>query len=230
MIKFFRNIRQQLLSQNRFSKYLLYAIGEIVLVVVGILIALSINNWNEDKKERQKETKSLVELKDNLKSNIDEFNKFMSIQNESIENISMIVKYKEANLNYHDSIRKYFRGIGFLEQINITSSSYETMKTNGLDLISSDALRLEIIELYDVHYNHFDRLIQNVGLALFSGHVLPIRNKYYLINERYESEEFLYFLKDRISWKKDAIEYCEVISQRTKELIKSLEEELDKTD
>jgi hypothetical protein len=47
MIKFFRKIRQQLLTENKFSKYLLYAIGEIVLVVIGILIALSINNWNQ---------------------------------------------------------------------------------------------------------------------------------------------------------------------------------------
>lgn len=47
MINFFRRIRQQLLTENRFSKYLLYAIGEILLVVFGILIALQINNWNE---------------------------------------------------------------------------------------------------------------------------------------------------------------------------------------
>jgi hypothetical protein len=52
MIKFFRNIRQNLLTENKFSKYLFYAIGEVVLVVIGILIALSINNWNEDKKTR----------------------------------------------------------------------------------------------------------------------------------------------------------------------------------
>lgn len=50
MIKFFRNIRQHLLSENTFSTYLLYAIGEIILVVIGILIALQINNWNEGRK------------------------------------------------------------------------------------------------------------------------------------------------------------------------------------
>ena len=50
MIKFFRKIRQQLLVENKFSKYLLYAIGEIILVVIGILIALQINNWNEVRK------------------------------------------------------------------------------------------------------------------------------------------------------------------------------------
>jgi len=51
MIKFFRKIRQQLLTENKFSKYLLYAIGEIVLVVIGILIALQIDNANEIKKQ-----------------------------------------------------------------------------------------------------------------------------------------------------------------------------------
>ncbi|MCB0645472.1 MAG: hypothetical protein KDC49_02345 [Saprospiraceae bacterium] len=50
MIKFFRKIRQKLVAENRLSKYLLYAIGEIVLVVIGILIALQINNWNEENK------------------------------------------------------------------------------------------------------------------------------------------------------------------------------------
>ena len=47
MIKFFRKIRQKMLTENKFSKYLIYAIGEIILVVIGILIALSINTWNE---------------------------------------------------------------------------------------------------------------------------------------------------------------------------------------
>jgi len=50
MIKFFRKIRQRLLNENKFSKYLIYAIGEIVPVVIGILIALQINNWNENRK------------------------------------------------------------------------------------------------------------------------------------------------------------------------------------
>ena len=51
MIKFFRKIRQQLLTENKFSKYMIYAIGEIILVVIGILIALGINNWNENRKK-----------------------------------------------------------------------------------------------------------------------------------------------------------------------------------
>ena len=59
MIKFFRKIRQNLLVENKFSKYLFYAIGEILLVVIGILIAVNINNWNEHK-QSQNEFKSIL--------------------------------------------------------------------------------------------------------------------------------------------------------------------------
>ena len=55
MIKFFRKIRQNLLSENKFSKYLIYAVGEIVLVVIGILIALQINNWNQERIQKLEE-------------------------------------------------------------------------------------------------------------------------------------------------------------------------------
>ena len=63
MLKFYRKIRQELLSENHFSKYFLYALGEILLVVIGILIALQINNWNEQRKESRQEWVALNDLK-----------------------------------------------------------------------------------------------------------------------------------------------------------------------
>ena len=66
MIKFFNKIRKKLLSENKFSKYLIYAIGEIVLVVIGILIALQINNWNEHKKLKKEYISDLKAIKENL--------------------------------------------------------------------------------------------------------------------------------------------------------------------
>lgn len=62
MIKFFRNIRKSMIKENRSSKYLLYAIGEIILVVIGILIALQINNWNENQKDLKKEQQIIASL------------------------------------------------------------------------------------------------------------------------------------------------------------------------
>ncbi len=70
MIKFFRKIRQRLLTENKFSKYLIYAIGEIVLVVIGILIALQINNLNEQRKDKIKEQVILKHLKEDYQVNL----------------------------------------------------------------------------------------------------------------------------------------------------------------
>ena len=75
MIKFFRRIRQRLLSENKFTKYLIYAIGEIILVVIGILIALQINNLNDESK-----------LKRTLISDLKNTEKYIQVEIERLEN------------------------------------------------------------------------------------------------------------------------------------------------
>lgn len=71
MLHFFRRIRNRLLAQNRVQRYVLYATGEIVLVVIGILIALQINNWNEQQNQKQKLNSYLSALKGELEGNLD---------------------------------------------------------------------------------------------------------------------------------------------------------------
>ena len=70
MIKFFRKIRQNLLMENKTGKYLKYAIGEILLVIIGILIAVSINGWNEDRKLKNAEQSILKDLKEEMTLNL----------------------------------------------------------------------------------------------------------------------------------------------------------------
>ena len=70
MIKFFRKIRYDLIEKNKTGKYLKYAIGEIILVVIGILIALQINNWNESNNQSKKELALLVNLKNDINTDI----------------------------------------------------------------------------------------------------------------------------------------------------------------
>ena len=71
MIKFFRRIRQRLVVENKFSKYFLYAIGEIILVVIGILIALQINNWNEVQIGEMKATSILEAIRSDMVKDLD---------------------------------------------------------------------------------------------------------------------------------------------------------------
>ena len=80
MIKFFRKIRQNLLSEGKTANYLKYAIGEIILVVIGILIALQINNWNNERLNSTKEYTFLKELSKIIESDIDYFQKEDSIR------------------------------------------------------------------------------------------------------------------------------------------------------
>ena len=70
MIKFFRKIRQKLLSEDKFRKYLLYAIGEIILVVIGILIALQINNWNQNRLNKQLESQYYERLLEDVREHM----------------------------------------------------------------------------------------------------------------------------------------------------------------
>ena len=72
MIKLLRNIRQKTLIENKFGKYLTYAIGEIFLVVIGILIALSINNWNDNRKECLEENELLTQLQSEFTNNLEQ--------------------------------------------------------------------------------------------------------------------------------------------------------------
>src|SRR5210317_1070834 len=93
MIKFFRKIRQNLLSEGKTGKYFKYAIGEIVLVVIGILIALQINNWNELRKDNFKEQVILKRLEKEFSSNKEQLLDKIKIRNNLIENCGRLLVY-----------------------------------------------------------------------------------------------------------------------------------------
>jgi len=97
MIKFFRHIRQRLLLENKFGKYLTYAIGEIILVVIGILIALQINNWNEEKKENIALQHSLLIIKGNIKSDLVLLDSLKTLREKWIPN------YKKEQLTFFNN-------------------------------------------------------------------------------------------------------------------------------
>ena len=79
MLRFFRQIRQRLLTDNKFSKYLLYVVGEILLVVIGILIALQVDNWNQNWQDRALEQVYLERLQADLSGDMSGFLKLQNI-------------------------------------------------------------------------------------------------------------------------------------------------------
>lgn len=95
MIKFFRKIRQTMIQKNKVSKYLLYAIGEIILVVIGILIAVQVNTWNQAKKEQKEEQFYLAKLKESISFDTERFNTRIANIDSTITEILTIGKETE---------------------------------------------------------------------------------------------------------------------------------------
>lgn len=92
MINFFRRIRQQLLSQNKLSGYLLYALGEIVLVVIGILIALQINTWNENRKNDTLEADYYCRLLEDVEQDINQMQQLVKSAEERLKASNQAVR------------------------------------------------------------------------------------------------------------------------------------------
>ena len=165
MIKFFRKIRQKLLSENSFRKYLVYAIGEIVLVVIGILIALAINNYNENIKD-ERLGRNLLER----------------IHNDLVQDTILFKKTIEANNKIRKDITSLlstaFRGVENKEQVEGMSSifdkaldqvfsynktTFNSMIGSGtLGYIKNIELKEQVVELYNT-YEDVEELLASIN-------------------------------------------------------------------
>jgi hypothetical protein len=147
MIKFFRKIRKRLLTENKFSKYLLYAIGEIVLVVIGILIALSINNRNELRKTHIQDIEFLNNLKVELSIDISAFNDRKSSYQSINDNIKNTIKLFDGSVqslthDEHQEIVSALSQFEILTPINKNSSRNDLAIAQGtIDRIDKELNR-----------------------------------------------------------------------------------------
>ena len=163
MIKFFRKIRYDLMEKNKTGKYLKYAVGEIVLVVIGILIALSINNWNEDRKTANSEIEYLIRLRSDLANDTIYFHRRIKYANK------VIADHKKAFLIAHteiESSRDFFESFNNLEwsseSLSIRDITFNEMRNAGkLNIIRNDKVKTEILEFYrqvDLAVKHFEEI------------------------------------------------------------------------
>jgi hypothetical protein len=170
MIKFFRQIRQNLLSEGKTGKYLKYAIGEIILVVIGILIALQINNWNEEKKSAIQETLYLKRL---LAENKEDLITFMGTLEEIDKGIASIEGVVEAfKANSDDAVlilraRDYLKYGSIYPVFTSSTSTFEDLSSTGnLKVIRNSDLRDAIVKHYAKHKKTAERIQIAINWAL----------------------------------------------------------------
>ena len=178
MIKFFRNIRKSLIDDNNMGKYLKYAIGEILLVVLGILIALGINNWNEDNKSKKNERVLIQKLQEENNVNIE------SIEIDTLYRKELPEITNEFNLflkrtdleNHEDSIQDYlaeiFRSTSYsftqsnlINYINVHNSEFSELNRelstlqslqNDLQTVSEKGIDIKIKNLFETLQDDVD--------------------------------------------------------------------------
>tara|TARA_R110002033_G_C3870361_1_gene237157 strand:- start:1106 stop:1816 length:711 start_codon:yes stop_codon:yes gene_type:complete len=153
MIKFFRKIRQNLLIENKTGKYLKYAIGEIVLVMIGILLALQVSDWNQDRKDRISERKILNNINRDFVQNKVNFDSVKVINYKSLATVDSIITISAEGGLTLERYNEYNRRIKVITYNAYSSTVDAVINSNLLELIQDEELQKYLVSWKDVLYD-----------------------------------------------------------------------------
>lgn len=153
MIKFFRKIRQNMIKENKVSKYILYAIGEIVLVVIGILIALQINNNNEARKQRVEELHYLKNLKIDLQLNIAHIDNYLVTREKAIASANTVIQHYEGKpVEDLEAFNVHTVNIYTWQKFSQINNTFQELINSGkLALISNDSIKRILLNIESLY-------------------------------------------------------------------------------
>ena len=202
MIKFFRAIRHKYLSEGKVGKYLQYAIGEIILVVIGILIALQINNWNEQRKKINLSDKALLELQEEAESTMKLIERKNAI---NLKASDIMKKYLEGGyVNPTDSIKDVVVGHSFAYnpiQLSIPVVEREISANNviiGHDCLVGKLQKFKEVQILAIQLKFYLDNFWNVNMIPYlkdQGLMLSFVSKAGMLDEEVEGLSILYDFK-----------------------------------
>ena len=155
-----------MIKENRASKYFLYAIGEIILVVIGILIALSINNWNEKGKAQTLEKDLLKEVQSSLLKDLNDVKSNIEVHQKIIASQQIMINWIESNEEFNDTLSSHFTRTYTGTYFAAYQGPYETLKQIGMRNITNDSLRNQISKLYNIDYPKYTQFEDLVAKSM----------------------------------------------------------------
>lgn len=202
MIKFFQRIRRRLLVEGKTGRYFKYALGEIILVVIGILIALQVNMWNETRKARKQEVKIYKEIKNDLVVTGEEVLRDMESHEDMMKSSKNLLDHLLQKKSNNDSLVYNIFGTIVDLQVYPKTSGYDALNSIGLDLLRNDSLRILITELYQLKLKRvvqrgkeetqttsYSKLLANHILGYLEIDNQSFRTRNYAVVERKDSIE-----------------------------------------
>lgn len=174
MIKFFRKTRYYLMEKGKTAKYFKYAIGEIILVVIGILIALSINNWNESRKDGNEEQDILRDLQLDIRDDIKKLNYQLDFKKEMIRSyrncLDILADKKEASLS---EFLEDFKSILQVGTASLNTTTFNNLQTTGdIRLIKNKSLSNSIVNYYNTDLNSWQSALRAYTRNITAPYVL----------------------------------------------------------
>jgi hypothetical protein len=169
------------MNQNKSTKYFKYAIGEIILVVIGILIALQINNWNELKKEKSFEKKVLSELHMDVKEDLGEMKTALDSLQDHQNSIDIIINHLSENKIYNDSLDIHFAHSFNLWSLSPNTTAFDMAKEEGMYIISNDSIRFNISKANGYIYDYIKVLesrFQDYKSNVVLPYIMPLFESY----------------------------------------------------
>ena len=193
MINFFRKNRKKLADQNKFLQYSRYAIGEIVLVMIGILLALQVNNWNQSRLKTVEANDYLMRLSEDLKSDTLYLANELKASIRETDSLSLFLELMYKNQNTHFEFMRLLKLSDWNPRnVHIQDNTFLEMNSSGkFDLIQSDELKTAILDYYsdrDFADEHIGVTIQH-GFDMFMK-VYPQLTRYYNYEELKQHDIF----------------------------------------
>ena len=127
-------------AKKRKRNFWLYSVGEFVLIFLGILIALQVDNWNQSRQDRKLEKVLMSEMRSNLIASQADIEYNIRMQERYLNNTQVVIDFLNSELPWHDSLGWYFTRIQAGTIFDHNNSAYESLKSIGIDLVRNDSL------------------------------------------------------------------------------------------
>ncbi len=138
--------------QRKWAEYLL----EILVIVIGVLGAFILNNWNDQRKLKKEEKVTLSNFKESLKNDLQNLEFRIDLNNRVDSSIDILLDHLEEDIDYNDSLKYHFGNTTFTANLQIDLSVFETLKSNNLNIISNYKLRENIIRFYTYYIDNVE--------------------------------------------------------------------------
>lgn len=246
MIKFFRKIRKSLISEGKTSKYFKYAIGEIVLVVIGILIALQINTWSNNRELKKEELQVMKSLHQEFSENLIKFDKAYGFHLKRKKGIETIMSINLENVST-DSLLLLVRTVNHNYTFDPFQGIYNSVINSGkIELISNDALKNKVSRIQDLLMDYKEEEVEtqtyaknnlypfilkqptrsfNYDSDIVSSETVQVKENFIKIIESQEYNNLMMYLR---AWMISIFEEGPILREEMVSIINLLEEEIEK--